>query len=217
MNIAELVTTRRTTKAFDPARKIAPETFAQIETLLRYSPSSTNSQPWHFVIASDEAGKALIAKACGDTFAFNDAKVRNASHVIAFCTRATIDESYLATLLDQETTDGRLGDDTARANQHKGRARFVNMHRFERRDAQHWMEKQTYLALGTLLLGAAALGVDACPIEGFDNVTLDDVLGLRDKGYTSSVLVALGYSSADDFNAKLPKSRLPAETIFTRL
>jgi nitroreductase/dihydropteridine reductase len=89
------------------------------------------------------------------------------------------------------------------------------MHRSELQDTQQWMEKQVYLALGSLLLGAAALEVDATPIEGFDRAVLDEVLCLRGKGLSSVVLAALGYRSEDDFNASLPKSRLPEDEIFT--
>ena len=217
MNIADIATSRRTAKAFDSARRLPADVVEQIETLLRYSPSSVNSQPWHFVIAGSEDGKARLAKATAGAYAFNEPKVRNASHVVVLCTRASIDETHLTTLLEQEARDGRFASDDARAAQQRGRSYFVGMHRFEKRDAQHWMEKQVYLALGTLLLGAAALGVDACPIEGFDQAVLDEELGLREKGYTSAVLVALGYRSADDFNAALPKSRLPDERVITRL
>jgi len=73
------------------------------------------------------------------------------------------------------------------------------------------------LALGFLLLGAAAMGVDACPIEGFDQGAVDEALGLREQGLSSTVIVALGFRAADDFNAKLPKSRLPVEQVITRL
>jgi nitroreductase/dihydropteridine reductase len=217
MNIADIATTRYTTKAFDPSRKIPAELIAQIETLLRYSPSSTNSQPWHFFIAGTEEGKARIAKGTAAAFPYNDAKIRNASHVVALCSRNVIDEAHLQNLLEQESRDGRLPDQQARNNQQRSRSHFVNMHRFELRDAHHWMDKQVYLALGMLLLGAATLGIDACPIEGFDQKALEEELGLRALGLTSVVLVALGYRSADDFNAKLPKSRLPAESVITRL
>lgn len=217
MNIADIARTRYTTKAFDPSRRIADDLVAQIETLLRYSPSSTNSQPWHFFIAGSDEGKALVAKGVPGFYAFNEAKVRNASHVVVFCTRASIDEAHLQALLAQEDKDGRFATPEAREGQHRGRSFFVNAHRFEKRDAQHWMEKQVYLAIGTLLLGAATLGIDACPIEGFDQVVLDEALGLRAKGLTSSVIVALGYRAADDFNAHLPKSRLPAAQVITRL
>jgi nitroreductase/dihydropteridine reductase len=68
-----------------------------------------------------------------------------------------------------------------------------------------------------LLLGASALEIDACPIEGFEPGILDEELGLRAKGLTSVVIAALGYRSTEDFNAKLAKSRLPAEQVITRL
>jgi nitroreductase/dihydropteridine reductase len=79
------------------------------------------------------------------------------------------------------------------------------------------MEQQAYLALGTLLLGAASLGLDATPMEGIDRDALDRELGLADRGLRSLVMVSLGYRSDSDFNAALPKSRLPAERVFTHL
>ncbi|MBX9296561.1 oxygen-insensitive NAD(P)H nitroreductase [Chromobacterium vaccinii] len=217
MNIAHYAKTRYTTKAFDPGFKLSPDQVEQIEALLRHSPSSTNSQPWHFFIAGSDEGKARVAKSTASSYAFNQAKVLNASHVVVFCTRAALDEAHLQTLLEQEDRDGRFASAEARAGQHKGRSHFADMHRFELRDASHWMEKQVYLAVGTLLLGAAALEIDACPIEGFDQRIMGEELGLREKGLVASVIVALGRRSDEDFNAKLPKSRLPADAVITRL
>ncbi|MEY8779824.1 nitroreductase family protein [Allomuricauda sp. XS_ASV26] len=79
------------------------------------------------------------------------------------------------------------------------------------------MEKQVYLNIGNFLLGVAALGIDAVPMEGIDVKALDEEFGLREKGYTSLVMVGLGYRSANDFNAGLPKSRLPKTEIFTEI
>ena len=217
MDIVALAKTRYTTKSFDPGRKLPDSLIAQIEELLRYSPSSTNSQPWHFFFVGSDEAKSRVAESTSGFYAFNQAKVMNASHVIVFCTRASMDDAYLEKINQAEDHDGRFSSLKARTASHQGRLHFANMHRFENRDAQHWMEKQTYLAVGTLLLGAAALGVDACPMEGFDQVILNEKLGLRELGYTSTVIVALGYRSADDFNAKLPKSRWSPETIITRL
>lgn len=101
--------------------------------------------------------------------------------------------------------------------QNKGRNFYVGLHRNNPQDMQAWTQKQVYLALGTLLFGAGALGIDATPIEGFDPKLLDEELGLAEKGLKSVVLVALGYRSAEDFNAKLPKSRLPTEAIVSTL
>lgn len=216
-NLSDLVQTRYTTKAFDPDRKLSPAQVEQVEALLRFSPSSTNAQPWHFVIAGSDSGKARIADTMAAGHAYNAPKVRNASHVVVLCTRQALTDEHLARLLAQEQTDGRFATEDARAGQHRGRSFFVNQHRFERRDAQHWADKQVYLALGFLLLGAAAMGVDACPIEGFDQAAVDEALGLREQGFSSTVIVALGFRAADDFNARLPKSRLPAEEVITRL
>jgi len=217
MHIADIAQTRYTTKAFDPSRKLSADQAQQIETLLRFAPSSTNAQPWHFVIASSDEGKARLADTFAGGHAYNEPKVRNASHVVVLCTRQAISEEHLQTVLAQEQRDGRFANEEARTGQHKGRSHFVNLHRFERRDAQHWADKQAYIALGFLLLGAATLGVDACPIEGFDQGAVDAALGLRERGLSSAVVVALGFRSDADFNAKLPKSRLPADQVITRI
>lgn len=217
MNIASIAANRHATKAFDPARKLPAAIVAQVETLLHLSPSSINTQPWHFVIAASDDAKVRIAKAAQGPYSANDAKIRNASHVVVFCTRTTIDDPYLEQLLAQEAQDGRLADDLSRTSQLQAKLFYTNIHRFERRDAQHWMEKQVYLSVGALLLGAAAMQIDACPIEGFDSAVLDEELDLHNQGLTSSVLVALGYRSEDDFNARLPKSRLSTELVITRL
>jgi nitroreductase/dihydropteridine reductase len=79
------------------------------------------------------------------------------------------------------------------------------------------MEKQVYLNMGALLLGAAVLGIDACPMEGVDVKALDEEFGLRKKGFTALAVVSLGYRKDSDFNAKLPKSRFSEETVITQL
>ncbi|AKH19638.1 oxygen-insensitive NAD(P)H-dependent nitroreductase NfsB [Sedimenticola thiotaurini] len=215
MNIAHFAQTRHATKAFDKNLKINDKTFDQLRTLLRFSPSSVNSQPWHYVIASTDEGKQKVASATAADYPYNEPKILNASHVVVFCARTSMDQEYLTQVLEQEDRDGRFANAEAKQGQHTGRSFYANLHQFDLKDTQHWMEKQVYLSLGTLLLGAATLEVDACPIEGFDHRIMDEVLGLREKSLTSIVVVALGYRSEDDFNASLPKSRLPAEKIFT--
>lgn len=217
MNLSEIVHHRHATKAFDPHRKIPAAAIAELEDLLHFAPSSINSQPWHFVIASSDAGKARIAKAAAGVSAYNAPKILNASHVVVCCARQDFTDAHLATVIAQEEADGRFSGAEARAAQLQGRGYYVNLHRFERKDTQHWMEKQVYIALGTLLLGAAALEIDACPIEGFDAAVLDAELGLREQGLTSVVIAALGYAGAEDFNAKLPKSRLPLGQVISHL
>ncbi|MCO6057847.1 oxygen-insensitive NAD(P)H nitroreductase [Pseudomonas sp. MOB-449] len=217
MNPASLASQRYTTKAYDPSQRVPQATIDELLVLLRQAPSSVNSQPWHFVVAGTDEGKARLAKGTQGAYAYNQPKVMDASHVILICARTDMTDTHLTQVLQQEEKDGRFRDGDARAGQDRTRQGYVNLHRYERKDLQHWMEKQAYLALGTLLLGAAALGVDATPMEGFDPQQLDAELGLREQGYTSVVLVALGRRSEKDFNAALPKSRLPAERVITTL
>ncbi len=217
MKISELVKKRYTTKVFEPSFRLSSEQMEEIKTLLQYSPSSTNLQPWHFVIAGTDEGKERIAKAATGRYEYNSQKIKNASHVIVLCSRSYIDDSYLQSLLAAEERDGRFVDTDAKNVQNTGRLYYVNMHSSELKDLQHWTDKQVYIALGTLLIGAEMLGIDACPMEGFDSAVLNQNFNLREKGYTASVVIALGRHAETDFNKKLPKSRWPQEYIFTEL
>jgi len=215
MTLNDAVARRHTVKAFEQGKSLPQDEIETLLNVLRNSPSSVNSQPWHFVVASTEAGREQIAASTDGAFAYNSPKVRNASHVIALCMRTDLDEAHLQNVLEQEDADGRYARPESKANNDMVRRSYVDMHRYESRDVPQWMEKQVYLALGGLLLGAAMLGIDATPMEGFDQRALDQALGLREKGFTSVVLVSLGYRSDADFNAALPKSRLPRDEIFT--
>lgn len=217
IDIARIATTRHTCKAFDPARKIAADDMAALRTVLRCAPSSVNSQPWHYIVAETEAGKARLTAATGDSYAYNAPKILNASHVVVLCAKTGFDDAHVAAILAQEDKDGRFPTPEAKAMQNTSRNYYANLHRNELKDTTFWMQKQLYIALGMLLQGAAALGIDACPIEGFDKARLDAELGLAERGLTSVVIAALGYRSGDDFNAKLPKSRFEEPVLFTAI
>ena len=217
MKLSEVIATRHTVKAYAPGRTIPQDVIDELLAVLHKSPSSVNSQPWHFVVASTPEARARMARAASGNYSANASKIDHASHVIALAVRADMDEAHLSHLLEAEERDGRFQVDGAKAGQDKGRRFYVDLHRFAFRDVQQWMANQVYLALGSLLTGAAVLGVDATPMEGFDRTILDAELGLRERGYTSLVLVSLGYSGEQDFNASLPKSRLPREDVFTFL
>ena len=53
--------------------------------------------------------------------------------------------------------------------------------------------------------------------DGFDEAIISEELALVEQGLVPSVLLTLGFRSENDFNAKLPKSRLAKEEIFTKL
>ncbi len=215
-NITEAMNWRYSTKEFDANKKISAADFQSLKDILRLSPSSTNIQPWHFVIADDEAGKARIAKGTTGMFDFNTAKVKDASHVIIFCSRIYADDEFLHEVLDKENTDGRFAEPKFKEQMHQVRKMFLDIRRYEQKDEPHWLVEQVYLNMGALLLGAATLGIDAVPMEGADLKALDEEFELRSKGYTAVAVISLGYRSEDDFNADLPKSRLSEASIITK-
>jgi nitroreductase/dihydropteridine reductase len=217
MDIVAAAKKRYSTKAYDSNRRVPEEIMQQIYEVLRLSPSSVNSQPWHFVVASTPEAKARLAKGVQGQFSYNEPKILNASHVILFCTRVGTEGGHLEKLLEQEQRDGRFKDEAAKAGQAKGRLGYMNLHRYAQKDMPQWFEKQVYIALGNAMLAASALGVDSTPMEGMDSSALDAELGLHEKGLSSLVLLAFGYHAESDFNAALPKSRLTREQVFTFL
>ena len=219
MNIQEVLNWRYSTKEFDSTKKISNENLQKVKDLLQMSPSSTNIQPWHFIIAETKEGKARIAKGTQGFFHFNEPKVTNASAVVLFCVKTDADEEYYKHIADIDDKNGRFPNEEVKDGFIGAVKTFADIHKYDLKDLQHWMEKQVYLNIGSFLLGVATLGIDATPMEGIDVKALDEEFGLREKGYTALVAVSIGYRAESDFNSteKTPKSRLPESEIFTEI
>ncbi len=215
MNIQQLTSKRYAAKKFNPAKKISAADWEQLEAALQNSPSSVNIQPWHYVVADDEAGKARILKAT-EAFPFNAPKVADASHAVVFASRITADEAFLNALSEQEDKDGRFAEPQFKAEWNGARTAFVGIHQNMLNDEENWLTAQTYMSMGFTLMAAAALGIDAAPMEGVDLAALDKEFGLTEKGYRAKAVISFGYQAEDDFNAHLPKSRLAKDVIFTK-
>ncbi len=217
MNLTDIANFRYSTKDFDTTKKISDVEFQELLNIIRLSPSSTNTQPWKFIIANTEDGKKRVAKSTTGFFSFNESKILNASHVIVFAAKDTVDDDYLLKVLNKEQEDGRFAEQEHRDMVDGARKAFANIHRNDLNDEAHWLQKQVYLNMGVLLLGAGALGIDALPMEGVDLAILDDEFNLKEDGYSAIGAVSLGYRTDSDFNSSLPKSRLDEKDIFTWL
>ncbi|MED7819822.1 MULTISPECIES: oxygen-insensitive NAD(P)H nitroreductase [unclassified Francisella] len=217
MNIVEYAKTRYTTKAYDPTKKLTDQQIQQIKDILRFTPSSVNSQPWHFILATSEQAKAKIAKSAENIHPKNVTNIKDCALVIVLCLKTKVDDTYLEELLAQEKKDGRFPTPEFESMQRDVRKKFALAYKDKPKELQNWTEKQVYISLGNILLGLAALEIDATPMEGIETHIIDDVFNLQDKELRTSVIVTAGYRSKDDFNAKLPKSRLPEEKIFTEI
>ncbi len=214
MNIVEVAKQRFTTKAYDSQKKLTAEQHQQLLDLLRYSPSSLNLQPWHFFAVTSDEGKAQILPGIRE---FNASKVQDAAMVVVFAAVDQLDDQHLTAVHAQETEDGRFKDQASADAQDKGRRQYVAAFTGDEENQRHWLERQAYISLGFLLLGAAALGLNATPIEGFDPEKMDEVLGLKEKGLHSLVVASIGFNNEKDFNAVLPKSRFSEQDVITQL
>lgn len=219
MNLKEILNWRYTTKEFDPTKKISDADMEEVKNLLRMSPSSINLQPWHFIIAESKEGKERMAKGTQGFFHFNEPKITNASAVVLFCAKTDVQEEYINHIVDTEDKAGRFPNEDIKNGFYGAMKAFVNIHKYDLKDEQHWIEKQVYLNIGSFLLGVASLKIDATPMEGIDVKALDEEFELREKGYTALVAVSLGYRTDSDFNAtdKNPKARLAENEIFTSI
>ena len=216
MEIREILNHRYSCKAFDKNKKISESRWQDIETSMQLCPSSINSQPWHFVIATDDAGKQRLAKGT-ESYPFNTDKILSASHVALFCSKTTMEDDYLDLITEQEKKDGRFLTEESRDQMHGARVFFADLHRKELSDTQHWNEKQVYLNIGQSLLAAAGLNIQALPMEGIDINALNEELQLGSKGLSAVAIVCFGYAADEDYNRDLPKSRLRKSDIFTHL
>ncbi len=76
--------------------------------------------------------------------------------------------------------------------------------------------KQAYIAFSAAIIAAAFEGVDATPIEGFEPEAVDAILGLKEKGLRSCVLLPIGYRDTEnDWLVNLKKVRKSTEKLVT--
>lgn len=214
MNIIDISAKRFTAKKYDGQKKIPADSIQQLCTLLRNTPSSLNSQPWHFLVIQSEQYKQKILPAIKD---FNIDRVKDASHIIVFCAKTEISPQHVQSIVGQEEKDGRFANADIKHNYELGLQKSVDAYTKTIESSHRWEREQVFIALGQLLLGAASLGIDATAIGGYYSDKLDEILDLKSKGLFSVVLTSLGYHTTDDLNSQLPKSRLPAKELFTFL
>ncbi len=63
MDFYHLVEERQSCRRYDSAREIEPEKLQRIVEAARLAPSACNSQPWHFIMVTDQARRDEVADA----------------------------------------------------------------------------------------------------------------------------------------------------------
>jgi nitroreductase/dihydropteridine reductase len=204
------------TRYFDATRRIPDETIDKFLGFLHSLPTSVNIQPNRFHVLETPEGKGKLVSALTGRFADNAEKVASASHAIVITTRSDIPDEHLQAVYAKERADGRFPDPKVQAGWEAGTQDFLRIQTERDGVIKHWMEKQTYLVTGASMMAAHEFGFDATPFEGFDPKSIDDAFGISGTGFTTTLLLVMGYP--DESRAyKGPVSRLESEKIFTRL
>jgi nitroreductase len=197
---------RYATKQFDPQRKISPADWETLEAALHLSPSSAGLQPWKFLVIDNPAVRAKLQAA-----SYGQAQIVDASHLVVFTARTDMTETDVDKLIVHTAKVRNIPVESLAPYRGMVVGGIVNSQDQPGRAA--WAARQAYIALGTLLTSAALLGLDACPMEGVVPAQYNEILGLTGTGYTALFVATLGYRSATDAYATLPKVRFDRDQV----
>jgi len=201
---------RYATKQFDPNRKISDQDWATLEDALQLTPSSGGLQPWKFIVVTDPAMREKLLPA-----SYGQAQITDASHLVVFAAKKNFSEADVDAFIRHTAATRGVPVKSLAAYRDMLVGGIVKSMDEPARDA--WARNQAYIALGNLLTSAALLGIDACPMEGFDRAQYDETLGLNAQGFASAVIATLGYRAASDQYATAPKVRFPKEQVFAHV
>ncbi|AWB46418.1 NAD(P)H-dependent oxidoreductase [Paenibacillus sp. CAA11] len=209
--ILEAFRFRHATKSFDPERKISDEDFNFILETGRLSPSSIGLEPWKFLVVQNPQLREKIREVSWGA----QGQLPTASHFVIILARKDVryDSEYL---YHQMTKVKQMPEElVAKITQERYKTFMESdFHLLEsERSLFDWASKQTYIVLANMMTAAAQIGIDSCPIEGFDQDKLNQLLeseGLLEDGhYGVSVMVAFGHRAKEP----RPKTRRATEDV----
>jgi nitroreductase len=172
----------------------------------RLSASSIGLQPYKILVIENQELKEKLVPAAN-----NQLQIKDSSHLLVFAIWDKITEQEVADLIE-DTAKKRNVPLESLNNFKEYLTKTVTSLTVEQQNV--WAAKQAYIALGTALVAAAEAKVDATPMEGFVASQFDEILGLKEKGLKTVVILPLGYRSEEDWLAPLPKVRRDKELLF---
>lgn len=186
---------------------IPDEKLNTILEAIKLSPSSAGLQPYNVVVISDKATMEEIFKKAAP-----QPQIPDASHLLVFAAWEKITAEQVTKYINLiAETRGVSLESLAQFQSN------INGGILSRNEETNfnWAARQAYIALGHAVVAAATEDVDATPMEGFNAAALDELLGLKEKGLRSVVIMTLGYrDDQKDALASAKKVRRPDQDIF---
>ncbi|MGG0717900.1 NAD(P)H-dependent oxidoreductase [Robertmurraya massiliosenegalensis] len=203
---------RHATKEFDPTKKITDSDFEFILEAGRLSPSSVGYEPWKFLVVQNRELREKLREVSWGA----QGQLPTASHFVLILARTIKDTKYDSKYVEDQMLNVKQFPPEIFAQIKELYKSFQedDLHLLESdRAIFDWACKQTYIALGNMMTAAAQIGIDSCPIEGFDFDKVQAILeeaGLLEDGHLGvSVMVAFGYRAKEP----RPKTRKKLEDI----
>jgi len=177
---------RHACKVFDDTKKILEEDLNFILEVARKSPSSFGMEPWKFLVVQNQELKEKIRPTC-----WNQVQITSCSDLVI----------VLAKIEDVKVESGvpekRFG---RRPMPQEKKDFYINLYANHLKDTlssdkniYEWTSRQTYIAVGNMMTAAAAIGIDSCPIEGFEKDKLEQILELDTTKYQVAMVLPFGY------------------------
>ncbi|MEH6944248.1 nitroreductase family protein [Bacillus sp. JJ722] len=198
-SLSEIMHTRHSVRKFDPSFSISKE---EIESMLREAtsaPSSSNLQPWKFIVVQDQEVKKDLRK-----IAYNQEQVETASAVIIvlgdtemYRNAEQVSQSSLEAGFINEETKKVLVENVNKAYPFAPLAKRENIATFD-----------TGLISMQFMLIAKDKGYDTVAMGGYDKQKLIERFDINER-YTPVVLIALGKADAPAHKT----TRLPIEQL----
>lgn len=198
---------RHACKEFDPGKSISDDDFQLILETGRLSPSSFGYEPWLFAVIQDRALREKLLHVSWGA----KKQLPTASHYLAILVRKggmRYDGEHVRHMMN----------DIYHFNPERIAMRESVYRKFQESDFKlleneralfDWGCRQAYIALGNMMTAAALIGIDSCPVEGYDQTAAETVLAeagvLDPRECGLAVMVAFGYR----INPQSPKLRQP--------
>ena len=207
MELLDKLNWRYAAKAMN-GEKVSEEKVDRILEAARLAPTSSGLQPFEIIVIKNQEIKEQIRP-----IAWNQSVITDCSHLLVFAAWDTYTEDRINYMFDLTNE--------IRGFKNEGWENYRQMllNSYPQKDAEenfNHAAKQAYIAFSQAIIAAAYEGVDATPLEGFDPEAVDKILGLREKGLRSAVLLPIGYRKADeDWLVDLVKVRKPMDKLVT--
>ncbi|SEW00360.1 Nitroreductase [Aliiroseovarius sediminilitoris] len=201
---------RYATKKMDPTKKVSEDKLNKILDAIRLAPTSSGTQPFEVLVITNDEIRQKIRPV-----AWDQAQITEGSHLLVFAAWDNYTEDRIDAVTAQMAEE--RGAENPMLSQYYKKLKATYLPRDAQTNFEH-AARQAYIALGFALAAAAEVEVDSTPMEGFDPAKVDEILGLREQGLRSVVLLPLGYrDESGDWLLPLKKVRKPDERFLRRI